>query len=340
MNEPKLIAIDVAKSVFQICQLDHRMNVLRNEQVRRGRLLETMAQLPISVVAMEACYSSHYWAREFVAMGHEVRLIPAQHVKPFVRGNKNDANDALAIAEAAQRPRLKCVPVKTLDQQDMQALHRIRIRVIRQRIMLMNQTRGLLSEYGVVMPKGIAAFRRTLTVLLDPATASLTPFIQEQLAEIDCEFRALSDRLGRLEDQMDRIAGTHPLCKLLRTLPGIGPVNATAIVSAIGKGDQFAHPRDFAVWLGLTPKQFASGERSFQGRITKRGDRYLRSQLVHGARSVVFNCHRHDDPLRRWVQQLVARVGVNKASVAVAARLARLSWILLQRGEPYRPLTA
>lgn len=340
MNEPNLIAIDVAKNVFQLCELDHRMKVVRNEPVRRGRLMQTMAQLPASIVAMEACYSSHYWAREFAAMGHDVRLIPAQHVKPFVRGNKNDANDAIAIAEASQRPNLKPVPVKTLDQQDMQALHRIRIRVVRQRTALMNQTRGLLSEYGVVMPKGIAAFRQALAVLLDPATDSLTPFMQEQIIEIDAEFRALSERLGRLERQMQQIAETHPLCKLLRTLPGIGPVNATAIVSAIGKGDQFAHPRDFAVWLGLTPKQFASGDRSVQGRITKRGDRYLRSQLIHGARAVVYNCQRHDDRLRRWVQQLVARVGVNKASVAVAARLARLSWIMLQRGEVYRPLTA
>jgi transposase len=340
MNEPTLIAIDVAKNVFQLCELDARMKVLRNESVRRSRLLKLMAQRPLSRVAMEACYSSHYWAREFAAMGHDVRLVPAQHVKPFVRGNKNDANDALAIAEASQRPNLQCVPIKTLEQQDMQSLHRIRIRLVRQRTLLMNQTRGLLSEYGVVMPKGIPSFRRALAVLSDPECDELTPFMREQLIEIDREFRALNDRLGRLERQMQQQAATHPLCALLTTVPGIGPVNATAIVSAIGRGDQFAHPRDFAVWLGLTPKQFASGDRSVQGRITKRGDRYLRSQLVHGARSVIYNCHRHDDPLRRWVQQLVARVGVNKAAVAVAARLAKLSWIMLQRGEPYRPRTA
>lgn len=340
MNEPKLIAIDVAKNVFQLCQLDQRLKVISNEPIRRARLLQTMAQLPASIVAMEACYSSHYWARQFAAMGHDVRLIPAQHVKPFVRGNKNDANDALAIAEASQRPNLKCVPVKTLDQQDMQALHRIRVRVVRQRVTLMNQTRGLLSEYGVVIPKGIAAFRRAITVLVDPAATCLTPFMQAQLLETQQEFVALTDRLGRLDRQMHQIADSHPLCKLLQTVPGIGPVNATAIVSAIGKGDQFSHPRDFAVWLGLTPKQFASGDRSVQGRITKRGDRYLRSQLIHGARAVVYSCQRHDDRLRRWVRQLVARVGVNKASVAVAARLARLSWIMLQRGEAYRPQPA
>ena len=340
MNEATLIAIDVAKNVFQLCELDSRMKVLRNESVRRSRLLELMAQRPASRVAMEACYSSHYWAREFAAMGHDVRLVPAQHVKPFVRGNKNDANDALAIAEASQRPNLHCVPIKTLEQQDMQALHRVRIRLVRQRTLLMNQTRGLLSEYGVVMPKGIPSFRRALAVLSDPASEGITPFMREQLIEIDREFRALNERLGRLERQMKHQAASHPLCVLLTTVPGIGPVNATAIVAAIGKGDQFAHPRDFAVWLGLTPKQFASGDRSVQGRITKRGDRYLRSQLVHGARSVIYNCHRHDDPLRRWVQQLVARVGVNKAAVAVAARLAKLSWIMLQRGERYRPLPA
>jgi transposase len=336
MNKTNLIAIDVAKNVFQLCELDDRMKVHRNEQVRRDRLKQTLAKRSPCIVAMEACYSSHYWAREFTAMGHDVRLIPAQHVKPFVRGNKNDANDALAIAEASQRPNLRFVPMKSLEQQDMQALHRIRIRLVRQRTALMNQTRGLLSEYGVVMAKGIPSFRRSLAVLIDPHRTGLTPFIKEQLVEIQAEFIALSERLGRLEKQMRQLADSHPLCKLLSTLPGIGPVNATAIVSAIGKGDQFAHPKDFPVWLGLTPKQFASGEKSSQGRITKRGDRYLRSQLIHGARAVVYNCHRHKDPFRRWVQQLVARVGVNKAAVAVAARLARLSWLMLQRGEVYR----
>ncbi len=336
MEQPKLIAIDVAKNVFQLCELDAHRKVTRNEPVQRGRLLQTLAKQPPSIVAMEACYSSHYWAREFAAMGHDVRLVPAQHVKPFVRGNKNDANDALAIAEASQRPNLRCVPVKSLAQQDMQALHRIRMRLVRQRIQLMNQTRGVLSDYGVVMPQGIPSFRRTMVELQGDAGKHLTPFMRTQIVEIDAEFRTRSDRLGQLEKQMHALATSHPLCKLLLTMPGIGPVNATAIVSAIGRGDQFEHPRDFAVWLGLTPSQYASGDKSFQGKITKRGDRYLRSQLVHGARAVIYKAHRHHDPLRRWTQQLVERVGVNKAAVAVAARLARTAWIMLQRGKPYR----
>lgn len=336
MSKPSLIAIDVAKNVFQLCELDARRRVTRNQPIRRARLLETLSKQPPSIVAMEACYSSHYWAREFAAMGHDVRLVPAQHVKPFVRGNKNDANDALAIAEASERPNLRCVPVKSLEQQDMQALHRIRMRLVRQRVQLMNQTRGLLSDYGVVMPRSIASFRRAMTRLMEPEGAALAPFMYQQILETDTEFRAISERIGRLQRQIQDLADTHPLCVLLGTLPGIGPVNATAIVSAIGKGDQFAHPRDFPVWLGLTPRQYASGDKSFQGRITKRGDRYLRSQLIHGARTVIYNAHRHDDPLRRWTRQLVERVGVNKAAVAVAARLARLAWIMLQRGEPYR----
>ena len=306
MEQPKLIAIDVAKNVFQLCELDAHRKVTRNEPVRRGRLLQTLAKQPPCIVAMEACYSSHYWAREFAAMGHEVRLVPAQHVKPFVRGNKNDANDALAIAEASQRPNLRCVPVKSLAQQDMQALHRIRMRLVRQRIQLMNQTRGVLSDYGVVMPQGIPSFRRAMVELQGDAGKHLTPFMRTQIVEIDAEFRTRSDRLGQLEKQMHALATSHPLCKLLLTMPGIGPVNATAIVSAIGRGDQFEHPRDFAVWLGLTPSQYASGDKSFQGKITKRGDRYLRSQLVHGARAVIYNAHRHHDPLRRWTQQLSA----------------------------------
>ena len=334
MGEVNLIGIDVAKNVFQLCELDASMKVVRNHRVRRGQLQSVMARHGATVVAMEACYSSHHWARTFRAMGHDVRLIPAQHVKAFVRGNKNDANDALAIAEAALRPNLRPVPIKSLEQQDLQALHRIRDRLIRQRIQLTNQTRGLLSDYGIAMSRGFAAFRTATARLVDSEV--LTPIMREQVRAVREEFEALSERLRQIDLQIREMANTNPLCQLLLTVPGIGPVNATALVAAIGDGSQFAHPRDLAVWLGLTPRQHASGERSIHGGITKRGDRYLRRQLVHGARAMISRAHRHDDPLRRWIRQLVDRVGMNKAAVATAARLARLSWILLQRREPYR----
>lgn len=337
MNELNTVAIDLAKNVFQVCTVSAQNKVLENKQISRHKLSQTLANLPRSVVAMEACYSSHYWARTFQAMGHDIRLIPAQHVKPFVRGNKNDRNDALAIAEASQRPGLRYVPIKIVEQQDIQSLHRIRERVSDQRVALMNQTRGLLSEYGIVSGRGIKAFGLLIASVTDPANPRLSTLMRNEMTEVLEEFYRLTMRLKILNKQLARFAQENELCKLLLTLPGIGFINATALYAAIGDGSQFAHPREFAVWLGLTPRQFSSGERSVSGTISKRGNRYLRKQLIHGARAIVHRCQSKQDKLSLWVSQLVVRRGVNKAAVALANRLARLAWMLLQRRECYQP---
>ena len=337
MKELNIIAIDLAKNVFQVCIVSPQNKVVENKQFTRHKLPQAIANRPPAVVAMEACYSSHYWARTFQAMGHQVRLIPAQHVKPFVRGNKNDRNDALAIAEACQRPDLHYVPIKTSEQQDLQALHRIRDRVSRQRTTLINQTRGLLSEYGVVSPRGVKAFRVLAVSMADPADCPLSPLMRREMELVLEEFDRLTVRLKQINRQLTQMAHQHQLCKLLLSLPGIGVINATALYSAIGNGSQFAHPRDLAVWLGLTPRQFSSGGKSFNGTMTKRGNRYLRKQLIHGARAIVHRCRYKQDKLSLWVNQLAARRGVNKAAVALANRLARLAWILLQRKQCYQP---
>jgi transposase len=336
MKQDKLIAIDLAKNVFQVCGMNAGQTVTFNKSFRRAELVAFMHNLPPTEVVMEACYSSHYWGRCFTAMGHTVKLLPAQHVTPFVRGNKSDHNDALAIAEASRRPCITPVPVKTLEQQDVQALHRLRERYVSQRTGLVNQTRGLLSEYGMIAPQGLQAFAALLREASQPEATQLSALLKTQITRIAEEYHALSDRIKALNDTLTLLAKGNPLCERLLTIPGIGVINATAIVSAIGNGSQFAKGREFAVWLGLTPRQSSSGDSFKSGGITKRGNQYLRKQLIHGARAVLLRCKRKTDRLSCWVNQLVARRGVHKACVALAARLARIAWVLLNRQENYK----
>lgn len=336
MNQHNLLAIDLAKNVFQVCGMTQDHKIVFNKSLRRHDLPLFMAQQPPVEVAMEACYSSHYWGRCFQAMGHKVKLLPAQHVAPFVRGNKSDHNDAVAIAEAARRPRILPVPIKSVEQQDIQSLHRMRERYIAQRTALINQTRGLLSEYGIIAPQGHKAFCILLQAVSEPEARALSALLKLQLHQIAEEYQALTGRIKALTATLADVAANNPLCQVLLTIPGIGVINATAIVSAIGNGSQFANGREFAVWLGLTPRRSSSGETARSGGITKRGNRYLRKQLIHGARGLLFHGKRKTDSLSQWVNQLVARRGVPKACVALAARLARLSWVLLQRQTPYK----
>jgi transposase len=337
MAKLNLVSVDLAKNVFQVCGMTQQQKIAFNRSIKRRELAEFMANQPPIEVAMEACYSSHYWARQFQAMGHTVKLLPAQHVTPFVRGNKSDRNDAVAIAEAARRPNISPVPVKSEDQQDIQCLHRMRDRHIAHRTGLINQTRGLLSEYGIVAPQGHRAFCRALQEVGQPEFAGLSPLLKAQLNHIADEYYAHTDRIEEITQTLAAIANKHPLCRLILSIPGIGVINATAIYSAIGNGSQFKNGREFAVWLGLTPRQASSGDSFRSGGITKRGNRYLRKQLVHGARAALLMCKNRPDQLSRWGNQLVARRGIHKACVAMAARMARLAWVLLQKQEVYRP---
>lgn len=336
MSQHNLIAIDLAKNVFQVCGMNEHQKVTVNEALKRHQLPAYIAQQPPTEIAMEACYSSHYWARCFTAMGHQVTLLPAQHVKPFVRGNKSDRNDAVAIAEAARRPGIRAVPIKTIEQQDIQALHRLRSRYVDARRDLMNQTRGLLSEYGMVAAKGHKAFLTLLREAEEPSHSPLTPLLKSQLTYIREDYYQLTERIGELTSLLAQISRQHPHCQRLASVPGIGVINATALYSAIGNGSQFKNGRELAVWLGLTPRQSSSGERLTSGGITKRGNRYLRKQLIHGARAALSRCAGKDDALSRWATRLAARRGRNKACVALASRMARIAWVLLQRQETYQ----
>ena len=338
MNQCNVIAIDLAKNVFQVCGLTKHNKVLFNKSLKRSQLAQFMVNQPPTQVAMEACYSSHYWARCFIAMGHTVSLLPAQHVTPFVRGNKSDHNDALAIAEAFQRPHIRPVPVKTVEQQEIQSLHRMRDRLIKQRTAMMNQTKGLLAEYGVIAPQGHKAFITLLHDINEQPLLASSIYLKEQLLETIDEYHWSTKRIDYIGHQLERIAKQNPLCQLLLSIPGIGTVNSTLLYSAIGDGSQFANARELAVWLGLTPRQYSSGNSFSSGGITKRGNRHLRKQLVHGARSALCRCKNKSDRVSQWANALVARRGFNKACVAMAARIARTSWILLNRKEPYKAI--
>ncbi len=335
MTKHNLISIDLAKNVFQVCGMTKNQKITFNKSIGRVELTAFICQQEPTTIAMEACYSSHYWARTFEAFGHKVLMLPAQHVKPFVRGNKSDHNDAIAIAEAALRPNIKAVPIKSLEQQDIQVLHRLRERYVSQRTALISQARGLLSEYGIISPLGLAAFCRLLRGLVDIDSKQLSAMIKDQMRLVADEYYTLTDRINQITTKLKNIAQKSHSCQLLLSIPGIGPINATAIFSAIKQGQQFKNAREFAVWLGLTPKQASSGERQTTSGISKRGNGYLRKQLVHGARSAISRCQKKDDQVSRWANQLVARRGIQKATVAMAARMARTAWVLLNRDQEY-----
>ena len=305
-----------------------------NKRLRRNELLDFMRQQEPTLVVMQACYSSHYWGREIAKLGHDTRLIPAQHVTPFVMGNKNDPNDSFAITEASQRPHIRFVPIKTEQQQEISCLHRIRDRLSKNKIALSNQSRGLLSEFGVVFPCGHKALVNGLTSIIDNPQHSHR--IQNMVIDMLNEYETTVNRLKGIEKQLAQFVDESESGKILLSIPGIGVINASAFLAAIDKGQAFNHPRELGVWLGLTPKQHASGNMSKMGGITKRGDRYLRKQLIHGARALVSRAPKSSDPLSLWAMKLRVTKPFNKVAVAVAHRLARLIWILLMRQERYR----
>jgi len=286
---------------------------------------------------MEACYSSHYWAREFERYGHQVKLIPAQHVKPFTRGNKTDANDAVAIIEASLRPNLRLVPVKPIHQQDIQNLHRIRERLVGNRTALTNQTRGLLSEYGIVSPRGKKGFLLAIEQAMNDMT--LSDLFKHELESVLSELQSTSTRIAEIEVALRTYLNNNKCSQILNSIPGIGVINATALVCKYGNASQFKNARALPVSIGLTPKTNSSGERRIIQSISKRGDPYLRKQLIHGARALLMFCDkRKDDALCQWASRIKKRRGQNVAVVAVANRLARLSWVLLNKQEMYRPM--
>ena len=333
----KRVGIDLAKDVFQVHGVDSQEKVILRKQFRRVQLLAYFEKIAPCLIGMEACGSAHYWARELQKLGHTVKLMAPQFVKPYVKSNKNDANDAEAICEAVARPTMRFVAVKTIAQQDIQAIHRVRSELVSHRTAKVNQIRGLLAEYGLAVGRRIEVLRTALPLLLEDAENGLTLDFRILLDELRQDLINLDERVQVMDKKIKTLANSHAEAKRLLVIPGIGPITATAIISAIGNGKQFKRGRDFAAWLGLTPRQHSSGGKERLLGISKRGDSYLRTLLIQGASAVLRVVGQKDDPRSRWLQNLCSRRNKNIAAVALANKNARIIWALLTKETDFLP---
>jgi transposase len=346
MSKIKLVAIDLAKRCYQLGAIDVEGKVLFNRKLSPRKFAVTIAQLEPTVIAMEACATAHYWGRRLHALGHRILLVPPQHAKAFRRVHKSDAHDTLSIAEASQRPNLHFVPVKTIAQQDLQMLGRIRERLVAQRTAIINQARGLAREYGVDFPKSRQALLEQLPIALADADNELSPIARDALGDLLQHVRQTNDAMVHVMQRITALASEDPAYQRLCTIPGIGPTIAPALLASIGHAQQFQNARACAAWLGLVPRHCSTGGVTHLGGITKNGNRSLRVMLIHGARTVIRWADKHDHAQSRWIKQLVARVGKNKAVVALANKMTRMSWAVLTQGvdfdmhKAYRPQIA
>ncbi len=333
------IGLDIAKSVFHLFAVNKMGRFVKKKQLKRKQVLAYMAKIEPCMIVMEACGGANYWARELIALGHQVRLIAPQYVRPYVKGNKNDYNDAEAIAEAGQRPNMRFVPMKSVEQQDIQNFHRQRERIKKERTALVNQVRGLLAEYGVVINKGVAAVRKALPGTLEDAENGLTVLARELFAELLEELRVLDERFEHCEQRIESSNRDNDVCQRLDEILGVGPITASATCAAAGDGKNFVNGRHFSAWLGLVPGQHSTGGKTTLLGISKRGNAYLRTLFIHGARAVLRHSAKKTDRFSRWAQALLARRGHNKACVAVANKMARMAWVIMAKGETYRVAT-
>lgn len=329
------VGIDLAKSVFQIHGVNEFGKVVLRKQLRRDQMASFFANLPACVIGMEACGGAHHWARKLQALGHTVRLMAPQFVKPYVKTNKNDAADAEAICEAVARPNMRFVPIKNIEQQSMLSLHRARQGFVKARTAQANQIRGLLSEFGFVIPQGIANIVKCVPELIEDASNELSGSFRRLVARLLDHLKELDKQVTELESQIKEWHRTSEVCRKLERVPGIGPITATALVASIGNATQFKDSRQFAAWLGLVPKQHSSGGKSMLLGISKRGDSYLRTLLIHGARSVILRGGQKTGK-ETWLCNLLARRHANVAAVALANKNARIVWALLAHDREFR----
>jgi transposase len=330
-----VLGIDIAKRVFHAVGTDETGKIVFRKRLSRQELMPFIAKLPPVLIGMEACGGAHYWARRFGEHGHDVKLMAPQFVKPYVKSNKNDMRDAEAIAEAVTRPTMRFVPIKAIDQQDIQALHRVRERLMGERTALVNEVHGLMQEYGIVMPKGVSQFRQAVVDRLESEQDKLTALSQEMFRKLAEEFIALEEQLAYYQDKLDTLAKTHPECQRLMTIAGIGPLGATALIAAVSDASAFHNGRQFAAWLGLVPRQHTTGGKAYLLGISKRGDSYLRKLLIHGARATMRWVGLKTDRRSQWIRQLLERRGKNRTAVAVANKNARIVWALLTSQQVY-----
>lgn len=323
------LGLDLGKVWIFMVGLDHGGRIVLQRRIRRARLLTLTANMPTCVVAMEASCGAHFLGRALATQGHDVRLMPPQYVKPYVKTNKNDYRDAEANAEAALRPTMRFVPLKSEEQLDLQTLHRWRQRLIVRRTSLINQMRAFLLERGIAVAQGPRNLQRRLPEILADDGNHLSPRIRCLLEEMWSEHRSLDNQIAQIDAELAAIARQDDACRRLREVPGIGPLIATAMVAAVGNGAAFAKGRDMAAWLGLTPREYTTGGRQRLLGISKRGNKYLRTQLIHGARAALPSLAKRHDPLGQWLARLLSRAHRNVAVVALANKLARIAWAVL-----------
>jgi transposase len=336
------VGVDLAKSVFQVHGVDRSEKAAWRRKLSRAEWIKAVQQnVPLEAeIGMEACGRAHHWARELRALGYSVKLIAPQFVKPYVKSNKNDATDAEAICEAMSRPGMRFVSVKTVDQQDVQAAHRIRSGLMDQRKAKVNQIRGLTAEYGLVAPREIWHLRRAIPLWLEDQGNGLSPRFRRLLTGLWNDLRALDSRVVELDQEITTIAASDPVAKRLQQLRGVGPLIATALVATVGDASQFSNGRQMAASLGLTPKQNSSGGKERLLGISKRGDCYVRSVLIHGARSMIHSSRTKTDPLSLWVLRIAATRHPNVAAVALANKTARIAWAMIRHEMDYQPALA
>ena len=339
MNKNTITGIDIAKNTFYLIKINQSGTQTERKKLNREQLTKYIAIHKVSTIAMEACATSHYWGRKFTEMGHKVELLAAQHVKGYLRGQKNDYNDARAIAEACQHGAIRAVPVKTLEQQDSQTFLRMRKHISDERTRLSNHIRGLLAEYGVVVPQGAAKLRQELPLILEDGEIDLTVEFRSLLNRQFYRLLDLDEELAWYTEQLEIKTKEQEECKRLMKIPGFGPVVSFAFLSWIGNGQQFKRGRDASAALGLVPRQFSTGGKERLLGITKRGDKQLRSLMVHGARAVASRAKNNKDKkdkLSLWIKHLIEKRGFNKAVVALANKMARIAWVIVAREEQYK----
>jgi transposase len=330
------IGLDTAKNVFQVHGVDAQGKVVLRRRLTRAKMLECFANLPRCVIGLEAGGGAHYWARELRALGHDMRVMPPQYVRAYVKRNKHDAADAEACCEAVQRPGMRFVPVKTKAQQATCMLHRVRDQLVGQRTATINALRGHLTEFGIVAARRGAGVRQLLAVLGEIEDGQVPPLAREVLQTLATHLRELEDKLAVLDRRLVALTRTDPICRALSQVPGVGPVIATAFAATVPDARAFRSGRHLAAWLGLVPRQHSTGGKARQLGLSKRGDGYLRRQLIHGARALVWRTPGREGKLRMWIDGLRQRRPFNVVVAAVANKLARILWAMLSRGEAYR----
>ncbi|CAE6954172.1 COG3547 Transposase and inactivated derivatives [Vibrio sp. B1FLJ16] len=337
MTQHKIIGIDLAKNIFFLFEINHKGRNLSRKKLPRSKLLDYIAAQTLCIIAMEACSGAHYWAREFEKFGHKLLLYPPQHVKNQRRKQKNDYNDAEAIAELALYQRNYTVPHKSIEQQDIQSLIRMRRLCVTERTRLINQVRGLLAEYGIVISKGKASFRQTIPEIMENSENLLSPTLRELLAHQYERYLYIDEQIQWFDEKLNQTVKQFDNAKRLMSIPGFGPLTSQAVAVWLGSGQQFKTGRDASAAMGLVPKQDTTGGNVTLLGITKQGNTYIRSLLVHGARAALRRAKFKSDKLSKWMLDIQERRGANRAAVALANKFMRIAWAVTTKKEEYQP---